>query len=160
MAAPQEEGLPPPGARVETLRAKCTACQACVAACRNGVLVAAGGEYGITGMMMPRMVFTKGYCTRGCTRCGEVCPTGAIRPFSVQEKKNLVCGRAVWAKESCVVVRDGLACGNCAKHCPYQAVTMVAGDKGRKVPQVDPGACVGCGACEYHCPTKAIRVGV
>ena len=54
--------------------------------------------------------------------------------------------------------RDGVNCGNCARHCPTGAITMVEkeGDPNHKVPAVDPAQCIGCGACEYHCPARPV----
>ena len=65
---------------------------------------------------------------------------------------------AVYAKDACLVTRERLGCGNCAEHCPYQAIKMEKAADGKAYPNVDASACAGCGACEYHCPTKAIRV--
>ena len=152
------QAIPPPGATVATLKQRCTACQACVSACRSSVLVAAAGEYGWSGLMMPRMVFAHGYCREDCTACGRVCPSGAIRPFTVEEKKKLAVGLAVFVRSDCLVEKEGLTCGNCVAHCPYTAIEMKAGDDKRKYPAVDAAKCVGCGACEYHCPVKAVRV--
>lgn len=160
VAAPAQTsgGLPPPGATVKTLKSRCTACQACISACRNNVLVAATGEYGWSGLMLPRMSFARGFCRADCTACGAACPTGAIRPFTVEEKKKLVSGTAVFVKADCLVEKEGLECGNCAAHCPYTAIEMKDGGNKKKYPAVDASKCVGCGACEYHCPSKAIKV--
>ena len=154
--APERNGLPPPGTDRERLFRRCTACQACVAACPEGVLVAALGEYGLKGVMMPRQSFVHGFCRPECTVCGAVCPTGAIRPFRVEDKSKLTGGLAVVAPAECLVTREKLTCGNCAAHCPHKAIALKA--KESVPPTVDAAKCVGCGACEYHCPSKAIRV--
>ena len=58
----------------------------------------------------------------------------------------------------CVVNRDGVSCGNCARHCPAEAITMVPVDphdrNSLKTPAVIEEKCVGCGACEYLCPSR------
>jgi len=32
------------------------------------------------------MDYTVEYCNYDCTKCGEVCPTGAILPLTVEDK--------------------------------------------------------------------------
>ena len=58
----------------------------------------------------------------------------------------------------CVVNRDGVSCGNCARHCPAEAITMVPVDphdrNSLKTPAVIEEKCIGCGACEYLCPSR------
>ena len=57
-----------------------------------------------------------------------------------------------------VKVRDGVSCGNCARHCPAGAIIMVKKDSSDKhslrIPTVDESRCIGCGACEYLCPSR------
>ena len=107
--------------------------------------------------MQPMMSFERGYCRPECTRCSEVCPAGAIKPISREEKTNIHVGHAVWIKENCVVLTDGVSCGNCARHCPTGAIQMVdyEGPNGKvQVPAVDENKCIGCGACEHLCPAR------
>ncbi len=148
--------LTPPGSLgADNMRRHCTACQLCVAQCPNDVL-RPGGD--LMTLMQPVMSYERGYCRPECNRCSEVCPTGAIRPISVEEKVSTVIGHAVWIKENCVVLRDGVACGNCARHCPSEAIMMVQLDPDDElspmVPAVDRSRCIGCGACEYVCPAR------
>ena len=161
-ATPPQKGdlpVPPPGAgTAKELMRKCTACNLCIARCPSNVLKAAGLEYGLSGLMMPRMDFTRGFCRPDCNECGKACPAGAIRPFAASEKKDMRQAVAVYAKDACLVTRERLGCGNCAEHCPYRAIKMEKDADGKAYPKVDASACAGCGACEYHCPTKAIRV--
>ena len=59
--------------------------------------------------------------------------------------------------ENCVVNRDNVNCGNCARHCPVGAITMVEKEGSKfKVPAVNPEQCIGCGACEFHCPARPV----
>lgn len=151
--------IPPPGSgSARELTRKCTACNLCVARCPSNVLKAAGFEYGLAGVMMPRMDFSRGFCRPDCNECGKVCPAGAIRPFAVAEKKAMRLAVAVYAQDACLVTKEGFTCGNCAEHCPYGAIALEKATDGKSYPKVDPAKCAGCGACEYHCPTKAIRV--
>lgn len=60
-------------------------------------------------------------------------------------------------KANCVAVTKGDECGNCARHCPVGAITMVpyeTEDGEVMVPAVNESRCIGCGACEYLCPSR------
>ena len=158
--------IPPPGSDGgRRLRLRCTGCNLCVAKCPTKVLKAAMLEYGIGGTMMPVMDFTRGYCEKGCTRCGEVCPTGAILRLSAEEKASEKIGRAAlvsgW-ESKCLAYKEKHTCAICQKHCLYQAVKVVEEkmEDGTAVrrPVVDAAACVGCGACVYCCPGHALEV--
>jgi len=109
-------------------------------------------------MMQPTMSYERGYCRPECTRCSEVCPAGAIRPVTPIEKSSIQIGHAVWIKQNCVAVNDGVMCGNCARHCPTGAIEMVPLDPddgdSPLVPAVNENVCIGCGACEHLCPGK------
>ncbi len=133
----------------------CTACQLCVSSCPNGVLRPSAD---VTKFMQPEMSYERGYCRPECVKCAEVCPAGAIRPIDVAEKSSIQVGHAVWVKENCVVLTDGVECGNCARHCPTEAILMVASDpddpEGVKIPVVNVERCIGCGACENLCPAR------
>jgi ferredoxin len=154
-AVPERETpLKPAGSySVKSFSRSCTACQLCVAACPNGVLRPSSK---ISTFMQPEMGFEKGYCRPECTKCGEVCPAGAINPISREEKTSIRVGHAVWVEKNCVTVSDGVACGNCARRCPSGAITMVPykGNESLKVPAVDINRCIGCGACEHLCPSR------
>ena len=152
--------IAPPGADGGVrLRARCTGCNLCVAKCPTKVLKAATLEYGLTGTMMPVMDFARGFCEKDCTRCGEVCPTGAIRRLTKEEKERTKIGLAALAvgwEARCLAYKENHPCALCEKHCPYGAVKMVE-EKGKdgaaaRRPSVDAARCVGCGACAHVCP--------
>lgn len=108
-------------------------------------------------LMQPVMSYERGWCRPECTRCSEVCPTGAIKLIKREDKSSIHVGHAVWIKKNCVVLRDGVECGNCSRHCPNGAIDMVpyqTPDGEVKVPAVDPERCIGCGACENLCPAR------
>lgn len=152
--------FPPGSVSLKNLQSKCTACHLCVSKCPSQVLQPSVMEYGLQGMMQPVMRYDKGYCLYDCTLCSEVCPMGAIVPMLLEQKRMTQIGYAVFHRGRCVVGRDGVQCGNCAEHCPAEAIKMVRGVDGRLYPSVEKALCIGCGACEYHCPAdkKAIEV--
>lgn len=149
----------PPGARsLSQLHAKCTACHLCVSKCPTHVLQPAITEYGLQGVMQPVMRYDKGYCLYDCTLCGEVCPTGAIDLLDREEKKMTFIGHAVFNRERCIVAVDGVECGNCAEHCPAEAIKMVKSPIDRRTyPEIEKALCIGCGRCEYLCPATPIK---
>ena len=154
-APKRQTPITPPGSvSIRHLEKHCTACQLCVSSCPNNVL---RPSTDLLHFMQPTMSFERGYCRPECTRCSEVCPAGAIKPISREEKTNIHVGHAVWVKDNCVVLTDGVSCGNCARHCPTGAIQMVdyEGPNGTvQVPAVDENKCIGCGACEHLCPAR------
>lgn len=141
----------PPGAQsLSNLERHCTGCQLCVAVCPNQVLRPSSD---LSRIFQPEASYELGYCRPECTLCSEVCPTGAIRPVDTAAKSAIQVGHAVWVKDNCVVLTDGVNCGNCERHCPAGAIQMVDYAEA-KVPAVDTEACIGCGACENLCPAR------
>lgn len=136
---------------------RCIGCQLCVSVCPNGVLSPA---VSFDNFMRPVMNYEKGFCRPECTACSEVCPTGAIKKVTVEEKSSISIGHAVYNSFSCVVNTDGVSCGNCARHCPSGAITMVPNMFGTRpdslVPSINAEKCIGCGNCEYVCPVRPV----
>lgn len=148
--------LTPPGSfSARNLTQHCTACQLCISACPNGVL---RPSTDLMKLMQPEMSYERGYCRPECTKCSEVCPAGAIHPLTVEDKSAVQIGHAVWVKKNCIPLRDGVDCGNCARHCPTGAIQMVPSDPDRsdspKIPIINVERCIGCGACENLCPAR------
>lgn len=146
----------PPGAlSIRNLERHCTACQLCISECPNGVL---RPSTSLESLMQPESSYEVGYCRPECTRCSNVCPTGAIRPISREDKSSIQIGHAVWVKANCIPITDGVSCGNCARHCPAGAITMIPSvpgdDLSLKIPAVNTELCIGCGACENLCPAR------
>lgn len=146
----------PAGAQsLRHLRQHCTGCQLCVSVCPNGVLRPSGD---LETLMQPECSYERGYCRPECTRCSEVCPTGAIRRIDRAEKSAIQIGHAVWIKENCLPLTEGTWCGNCARRCPSGAITMVPSDpndpKSIRIPSINTERCIGCGACENLCPAR------
>ncbi len=146
----------PPGAwSARHFAQHCTACQLCVSACPNNVL---RPSTDLQKLMQPEMSYERGYCRPECTRCSDVCPAGAIRPITIEEKSSTRIGHAVWIRKNCIPLTDGVECGNCARHCPSGAILMVPSDSedvnSVRIPVVNAERCIGCGACENLCPAR------
>ncbi|MBK3518659.1 4Fe-4S dicluster domain-containing protein [Carboxylicivirga marina] len=160
----KEFPVSPPGSiSIKRFNDICTGCGLCVAACPTQVLQPAVSDYGLSGFMQPHMDYVGGgYCNFDCRGCGQICPTGAILPITIEEKQLTQLGKAVFVKENCVVYTDGTDCGACSEHCPTKAVNMVPYEGKLLIPEVDQSICIGCGACEHPCPLddpyKAIYV--
>lgn len=147
--------VPPGTVSLKHLTDHCTGCQLCVAACPNGVLRPSSD---LSTLMQPRSSYERGYCRPECTKCSEVCPAGAIIEIDRADKSSIQIGHAVWVKDNCVPLTDGVECGNCARHCPVGAIQMVVSDTDNpdspKIPGMNDERCIGCGACENLCPAR------
>lgn len=146
----------PPGAiSVANLEHHCTSCQLCISQCPNKVL---RPSMEISTFMQPEASYEAGYCRPECTRCSNVCPTGAIRPINVAEKSSIQIGLAVVDRSTCYSATGEKKCGACARHCPAGAIMMLPVEEGsdRLMPVVNESMCIGCGACENLCPVRPL----
>lgn len=147
--------VPPGSESIRNFTTRCTGCQLCVSVCPNQVL---RPSTGLTTFMQPEVSYERGYCRPECVKCSEVCPAGAIQPLTTADKSATQIGHAVWVEKNCVVLTDGVECGNCARHCPTGAITMVEREPDsldtKKIPVVNVERCIGCGACENLCPSR------
>jgi MauM/NapG family ferredoxin protein len=165
----------PPGSLSEReFLARCTACGACMKICPTGCLQPAWGEAGLEGLWTPVVSPRAGRCEYDCTLCGYACPTGAIAPLTVTEKRAVKIGIAMLDHSRCIPYACGRDCGTCVEACPFpeKAIRLVdvevqVNDGNSQIarvvgqPVVDPDRCTGCGACVKDCPFKdepAIRV--
>jgi ferredoxin len=152
---------PPGSAGIENFTKKCSACSLCISLCPNNVLIPSVKEYGISGIMQPRLDYHKSFCTYECIKCLEICPTGALLPLAIDAKKLTQLGKAVFIKDNCIVKTEKTACGACSESCPTKAVHMIPFEGKLVIPETKDDICIGCGHCEYACPTtpyKAIFV--
>lgn len=148
--------LKPAGSQsLKNFTSSCTGCQLCVQSCENHVL---RPSTKLENLMQPEMSYERGYCRPECTACSEVCPAGAIRKVSREEKSSIQIGHAVFIAKNCVSFNGEAECGNCARRCPSGAITMMHSDADDEsspmVPIVNQERCIGCGACEHVCPAR------
>lgn len=150
--------LTPPGSiSLERFKDKCTGCHLCVVRCPSQVLRPTGLEYGFDYMLKPRLAYISSYCNYECTVCADVCPTGAIKPLTKEEKITTQVGIATFFINRCIVKTEGNDCGACAEHCPTQAVHMEPYEGTLTIPQIEADLCIGCGGCESICPVRPMR---
>ena len=148
----------PAGAKsLKNFNNHCTGCQLCVSVCPNQVLRPSSD---LETLMQPEMSFERGYCRPECNKCSQVCPAGAIKPVTKEEKSSIQIGHAVVNPKLCVMVTDGVKCFHCLRHCPTKAIgyaRLNPDDKNSPiVPTVNEEKCIGCGACENLCPARPL----
>ncbi len=154
---------PPGSISIEHFTSKCTACNLCISACPVQVLQPSFLDYGILGIMQPKMDYRTSFCNFECIICSQVCPSGAILPIEPGKKKITQLGKVTFVKDNCIVFTEKTDCGACAEHCPTKAVSMIPYQEGStkianlRMPQVQNEYCIGCGACEFACPVKPYK---
>lgn len=146
--------LPPGAISLNHYKETCTACHLCVSACPSNVIQSTFVDFGVSGMFIPKMDFDVNYCQFKCNLCTQICPTGALKPFELEEKKVIQIGKVVFIKDNCVVTELEKNCGACAEHCPTTAVKMIPYKNNLFIPEVNTDICIGCGACEHPCPVR------
>jgi len=162
----------PPGAQdEEAFLARCLRCSQCMKVCPTSGLQPTLFEAGLEGLWTPRLVPRLGQCDYGCNACGQVCPSGAIPPLDLEQKRQAVIGMAVVDRNRCLPWAYGVPCIVCEEMCPVpqKAIRLeeatVLNAQGEEVtvqrPYVLLDLCIGCGICEFQCPMAgeaAIRV--
>lgn len=149
--------VPAGASSLRKMKQHCTACQLCVTTCPNSVL---RPSHSLERFMQPYISYERGYCRPECVKCSEVCPSGAIKKITKEEKSSIKIGCAVWVRARCIPLVDGQTCNNCAHHCPVKAITMVPSipgdEKSLQIPAINEELCIGCGACEHLCPSRPL----
>jgi len=154
--------LRPPGALEElSFKGLCTRCGNCIRSCPYGIISRDTEPHSLSGILTPILTFDKDYCREDCTRCTQVCPSGALTDVALKDKPDVHIGLPRVDMNLCLLGEDR-ECSACMRFCPYDAIRYVFSEASYTlVPVIDAGKCNGCGACETACPTaprKAIRV--
>jgi NAD-dependent dihydropyrimidine dehydrogenase PreA subunit len=131
----------------------CIRCDQCIEGCPQKAILPAIFEGGWDSLYTPMLdPFIGGYCDYDCNLCGQICPSQAIQPLTLEEKRKAVIGIAQVNFETCV------RCMDCLEQCPYECFEEVEVEGLRGVfPKVIPGDCVGCGLCVVVCPEQEER---
>jgi len=177
---PPAELLRPPGALDESrFLARCVRCGKCMEVCPGPVLHPMGLAAGLDVLWTPVAVPVVAGCHQDCTACTQVCPTGAIRPLALGEKRRTAIGLAVVNPRTCLPhagERDCRLCFEVCRSAGYHAIEMreIALEVGDvpagavspdeleamgsiEAPFVRPEACTGCGQCENRCHRVWVR---
>ncbi len=150
-------GAVPPGAKsVEHLLSHCTACGLCIANCPTQVLRPSLLVHGLRGFMKPGLDYTRGYCDPNCTTCSHACPTGALHPLQLAEKRRTQIGLVHYEQAHCLVWKHRETCARCVTEatCPTGALAA----QQVTVPAVEAEQCRGCRRCLRVCPVGAISM--
>ncbi len=157
IGTPPSRPIRPPGTVDElVLGGLCARCGNCMKACPTQIIQPDLGAGGLAGLLAPALTFDERYCDEWCHACTQVCPTGAIRRLSLDEKRARPLGRAVISRKKCLAWERSEYCMVCQEFCPYHAIGMVE-HNGVNCPVVLETSCRGCGACESACPARPCK---
>jgi ferredoxin len=144
----------PPGAQPgPAFQARCVRCGECIKGCLTNTLQPEWFEAGLSGIWSPKITARLAGCEQNCNLCGLVCPTGAIRSLSMEEKLCAKIRTARIEKSRCIEWEQDRQCLICDEICPHNAIISQLAEGHRvMVPVVDENRCNDCGYCESKRP--------
>jgi len=147
---------PPAALEPVKLYSVCTRCGSCIKACPTRILTE---DVRINaGFLIPKVIFSDGYCLETCNICSIVCPSGAITLFRVEAKSQIRMGMARINTKDCLLT-SLKECDRCKAVCPYDAIEIkYEHNSGLMIPFISDQKCTGCGACKVICPTTCIEI--
>jgi ferredoxin len=177
---PKARPLRPPGSVSEAeFLDLCIRCGECFKVCPGPVLHPAGLEFGAEALWTPIVVPSHAGCHQDCNFCTQVCPTHAIRPLSLPQKRKTSIGLAIINTKTCLPHAGQRDCRLCFEECEaagYHAIQMrqikltlgvippgvvseteLEAMGSIEAPFVKADACTGCGLCEYRCHTTYVK---
>ena len=167
MTHPVKKGkvIRPPGSLEESVFLdRCIRCGECIRICSTAGkgLHYSALESRWEGLATPILLTPAGYCEYNCNLCGQVCPTGAIHPLTLEEKHETKMGTAHFDKTRCIPWYYGEDCMVCEEHCPVpdkaikfreeNLLTIDGMENNVLLPYVLESDCIGCGICTSVCP--------
>jgi polyferredoxin len=129
----------PPGSLDEArFLTRCIRCGQCMRVCPSNIVQPAVTVAGVAGLWTPALNYRLGRagCQPNCIACGQVCPTAAIRPFSIEEKLGigdftasgpLRMGTAFVDRTRCLAWAMGRPCIVCQEVCPVSPKAIFVG---------------------------------
>ena len=136
--------LPPGAVNANRMYNKCLNCNLCIENCPNKILAKANDKFGAVHIDYAK---GEGFCKYDCNKCSQVCPSGAIKKITKEEKQKTRIAMASINQEKCT------QCGICVYDCPAGAISK----QGKKT-VIDASKCIGCGRCKKSCRFDAIEI--
>jgi ferredoxin len=178
-AMPRKLIRPPGSVAEDAFLDLCIRCGECFKVCPGPVLQPAGLEAGLEALWTPKAVFSHAACHQDCNFCTQVCPTGAIVPLTIEQKRKTAMGLAIVDTAICLPHAGTRECRLCFDECEaagYHAIQMrpvrleigdlpqgaFSADQIEEMstilaPFVLADACTGCGLCEYRCHAALVK---
>ena len=136
--------LPAGASSITEMGNRCLNCNVCINNCPNKILSKANSDF-----QAVHIDYNLGlkHCKFDCNNCSTVCPSGAIKKLTLEEKQNTRIAMASINSENCT------GCGLCASSCPKGAIKIV-----QNKAQLNGENCIGCGLCASVCKTDSIEI--
>ncbi len=127
----------PPGSLPESeFLTRCIKCGQCMRICPTNVIHPAGFDLGLEGLWTPVLNFRIGTsgCQHNCIACGNLCPTAAIRPISLDERMGksqfsdkgpISIGTAFIDRGRCLPWAMDTPCIVCQENCPVSPKAII-----------------------------------